>query len=277
MENSKVWFVTGASKGLGLSLVKKLLQQGYRVAATSRKKESLEKEIGANDNFLPLEVNLADVTSVEKAVKSTHNKFGSINVVVNNAGYGIGGAVEELNQKEIDDSFSINLFAVINVSNAVLPYMRAQRSGRIINISSVAGFAPVIGWAVYAAAKYAVVGLSEVMAQDVQELGIKVTVVLPGGFRTSFLSNDSLVLSQNKINDYKEVHATHQRYLGFHGAQIGDPEKAADVFIKLAEHANPPVRLFMGSDAFSRAQIKLDSIVKDMETWKELTMETDFK
>jgi NAD(P)-dependent dehydrogenase (short-subunit alcohol dehydrogenase family) len=277
MENSKVWFITGASKGLGLSLVKKLLQQGYRVAATSRKKESLEKEIGANDNFLPLEVNLADVTSVEKAVKSTHSKFGSINVVVNNAGYGIGGAVEELNKKEIDDSFSINLFAVINVSNAVLPYMRAQRSGRIINISSIAGFAPAIGWALYAAAKYAVVGLSEVMAQDVQELGIKVTVVLPGGFRTSFLSNDSLVLSQNKINDYKEVHATHQRYLGFHGLQIGDPEKAADVFIKLAEHPNPPVRLFMGSDAYSRAQQKLDSIVKDMESWKELTMETDFK
>jgi NAD(P)-dependent dehydrogenase (short-subunit alcohol dehydrogenase family) len=277
MENSKVWFITGASKGLGLSLVKKLLKQGYKVAATSRKKQSLEKEIGANDNFLPLEVDLANVTSVEKAVKSTHTKFGSIDVVVNNAGYGIGGAVEELNQKEIDDSFSINLFAVINVSNAVLPYMRAQRSGRIINISSIAGFAPATGWALYAAAKYAVVGLSEVMAQDVQELGIKVTVVLPGGFRTSFLSNDSLVLSQNKINDYKEVHATHQRYLGFHGAQIGDPEKAADVFIKLAELPHPPVRLFMGSDAYSRAQQKLDSIAKDMETWKDLTMETDFK
>jgi len=277
MENSKVWFITGASKGLGLSLVKKLLQQGNRVAATSRKKESLEKEIGVNNNFLPLEVDLANVTSVEKAVKFTHSKFGSIDVVVNNAGYGIGGAVEELSQKEIDDSFSINLFAVINVSNAVLPYMRAQQKGRIINISSIAGFAPAQGWAMYAAAKYAVVGLSEVMAQDVQELGIKVTVVLPGGFRTSFLSSDSLVLSQNKINDYKEVHATHQRYLGFNGVQIGDPEKAAEIFIKLAELPDPPVRLFMGSDAYNRAQQKLDSIAKDMETWKELTMETDFK
>ena len=274
---NKVWFVTGASKGLGLSLVKKLLQQGFRVAATSRKKDSLIQEIGNSANFLPLEVDLSNAGSVANAVKATHDRFGSLDVIVNNAGYGIGGAVEELSNEEIDQSFSINVLGVINVSKAALPYMRAQHSGRIINIASIAGFTAATGWSVYAATKFAVVGLSEVMAQDLQSLGIKVTVVLPGAFRTSFLSQDSLVIASNKIEDYKDVHASHERYFTMHGTQIGDPEKAADVFIKLAEHPEPPVRLFMGSDSYNRAQQKIDLLIKDMETWKALTMETDYE
>jgi len=276
MNANKVWYVTGASKGLGLSLVKKVLAEGYRVAATSRSVAQLQDAVGKHENFLALEVNLADNESIWESVQKTHKHFGSIDVVVNNAGYGIGGAAEELSDKEIKDSFDINVFATIHVVQYVLPFMRAQCSGSIINIASIAGFAAATGWGMYAATKFAVVGFTEVLAEDVRDFGIKVTVAEPGAFRTEFLSGESLVVSKNKMDAYQSVRDSHARYQIMNGAQAGDPDKAAEVFIALVENPNPPVRLFMGTDAYTRANAKLELIKAELEQWKELSFSTDF-
>lgn len=278
METKKVWLVTGASKGLGLVLVNKLLASGYNVAATSRNIKALQDAVNDSEkgNFLALEVDLTDEKSVESAIQKTHETFGRLDVIVNNAGYGIGGTPEELTQEEILQSFNVNVFGTINVIQKAMPYLRAQRSGYFINISSIAGFAPAIGWSIYSAAKHAIVGLSEVLAEDVKSLGIKVTVVAPGAFRTQFLSEDSLVMSKNKIDDYKEVRESHARYEGMDGLQLGDPEKAATVFINLAESENPPVRLYLGSDSYKRASSKMETLASDMEKWKDVSLSTDF-
>lgn len=278
MSSKKVWFVTGASKGLGLSLVKKLLSEGYRVAATSRNAGCLIEAVKTETkNFLPLQVDLADESSVERAVKSARDTFGEINVVVNNAGYGIGGTIEELSREEIQQSFDVNVFATLNVIKKVMPVLRAQCSGHIINIASIAGFAAATGWAVYAAAKFAVVGLSEVLAEDVREFGIKVTVVEPGAFRTNFLTAESLTIAEKPIADYTSVRQSHEKYLKMDGTQIGDPEKAASVFIEIAENPNPPVRMFLGSDAYERAAQKLKIIKDELEIWRDTTVSTDYK
>ncbi|SEW02419.1 NADP-dependent 3-hydroxy acid dehydrogenase YdfG [Chitinophaga sp. YR573] len=274
MNNKQVWYVTGASKGLGLALVKKLLSEGYRVAATSRNISSLAQAVGTAENFLPLEVDLGNDASVAASMKATHEKFGSIDVVVNNAGYGIGGAVEELSRKEVADSFDVNVFATITVMQKAMPYLRAQRSGHIMNIASVAAIAGAVGWAVYAAAKNAVIALSDVMAQDVKSLGIKVTAIAPGAFRTQFLSQESLALSENRIDDYVDVRASHARYLEMDGKQIGDPVKAAEAIIKLSLMPEPPVLLFLGSDAYTRASGKLNTMVEQLEQWKDISDST---
>lgn len=273
----KVWFITGASKGLGLALAKQLLHQGHAVAATSRNAESLTTAVNIDSkNFLPLQVDLGNEQSIQQAITKTHKHFGALDVVVNNAGYGIGGAIEELTEKELRQSFEVNVFATLNVIKSAMPYLRKQGNGHIINISSIAGFAAGIGWAAYGAAKFAVVGLSEVLADDVKEFGIQVTVVEPGAFRTSFLSKESLVLTEHPIADYKAVRASHNKYLTMDGEQAGDPEKAAAVFIKLAAMENPPVRLFLGTDAYNRATQKLEAIKTELEQYKDITISTDF-
>lgn len=274
MDNKKVWYVTGASKGLGLALVKELLEQGYRVAATSRCQNALIEAIGTSGDFLPLEVDLGSESSIAESLQTTQAAFGRIDFVVNNAGYGIGGALEELSAEEVTQSFDINVFATIRVIQKAMPYLRAQRSGHILNISSIAGFAGVTGWAAYAATKAAVTALSEVLAQDVESLGIKVTAVCPGALRTEFLSSESLVLSEKKIDDYKDVHATHERYLAMDGKQAGDPKKVAEVLIQLAENPHPPVFLYLGSDAWGRAAAKATHICDQLDIWKNVSYST---
>ena len=278
MEN-KVWYITGASKGLGLSLVKRLLQTGNKVAATSRTIDALKTAVGdvAADLFLPLAVDLCNDESIHASIQKTVETFGKIDVVVNNAGYGIGGSVEELSGNEVVDCFNINVFAAVNVMKYVLPVMRVQRSGHIINISSIAGFAPATGWSLYAGTKYALIGISEVLAQDVKEFGIKVTVAAPGAFRTEFLTEQSLVLAKNQIADYKAIRESQERMLAMDGKQAGDPDKAADIFIQLAEMDEPPVRLFMGTDAYNRASQKIEALATDLEKWKELSFATDYR
>ncbi|MFC1223239.1 SDR family NAD(P)-dependent oxidoreductase [Pedobacter sp. BG31] len=273
----KVWFITGASKGLGLSLVHQLLKAGQSVAATSRNINELKKAVNNNtEKFFPLAVNLADEKSVEEAIKATIVKFERVDVVINNAGYGIGGSIEELTDAETRNSFDVNVFGTINVIRAVSPYLRAQRAGHIINIASIAGIAGATGWAVYSAAKAAVIALSEVSADDLKEFGVKVTVVAPGAFRTSFLTPDSLILATNPIAEYEEVRAIHQKYLKMDGQQIGDPEKAAAAMISLASMPNPPVHLLLGKDAFQRANSKIDALIKEFNDWKAITISTDF-
>ncbi|MBV8325150.1 SDR family oxidoreductase [Chryseobacterium sp.] len=277
MNHTKIWYITGASKGMGFSLVKKLLEKGHRVAATSRTIKAFEGMSADAENFLPLEVDLKNEKSIEQSIEKAIKKFGHLDVVVNNAGYGLGGALEELNTEEIEGNFQINFFAVVKVIRKVLPYLRNQRSGYIINISSIAGFAPGLGWSMYSAAKFAVTGLSEALANDLKPLGIHVTAVLPGWFRTGFAKPDSLVFSENRIDDYEFLRKAHQKMNEIDGKQLGDPDKIADVFIALTETTTPPVLLFLGSDAAQRAQDKIEQVSVQIREWKTLSSSTDFK
>ena len=277
MDTQKVWYITGASKGLGLALVKKLLDEGYRVAATSRNLKQLIDAVNVESkNFLPLEVDLTSDESVKESLEKTVQIFHAVDVILNNAGYGIGGSIEELTDEETRSSFDVNVFGTLNVIRNVMPYLRAQKSGHIINISSIAGFAAGTGWSIYAATKFAVVGLSEVLAEDVKEFGVKVTVVMPGAFRTEFLTADSLVFAANRIKEYEAIAASHARYNTLNGTQAGDPALAANVFIDLANMENPPLRLFMGSDARERAVKKIGILTEEVNALSELSASTDY-
>lgn len=280
MENNKVWFVTGASKGLGLSLVKQLLSAGYNVAATSRTVDSLSKAVGfiETGNFLPLEVSITSEQSVKDAVSKTIEKFGTIDVLVNNAGYGLFGAVEELSDEETRQNFDINVFGSLNVIRHTLPYMRANGSGKIFNISSIGGFkADFPGVGIYCSTKFAVAGFTEALASEVKELGISATVVYPGYFRTDFLSSDSMVAPKNAIEDYaaaRESVQAHEKEIA--GNQPGDPEKAVAILIKVAETEKTPVHLFLGKDSYEMAQEKIRTITQNLEDYKAITISTDF-
>ncbi len=278
MNNQKVWYITGASQGLGLALVKKLLEEGYRVAATSRNGQTLKNAVGIIDQerFLPLSVDLTNTDSIEDSVQQTLKAFGQIDVLVNNAGYGMAGTVEEIPEAKIKDILDINVLAVINVTKAILPLMRNQQSGYIINIGSVAGFVGAPGWAVYSATKAAVAAFSEVLALDVKEFGIKVTVAEPSGFRTGFLTQNSLAYTASEIEGYRVVKETQQLYLAANGVQAGDPEKAAAIFIRLAESAEVPVHLYLGRDAYNRVAGKLNNMMEELEEWKDITVSADY-
>lgn len=273
----KTWFITGASKGLGLALVNQLLAAGQKVAATSRNLAQLKNAVATdNPDFLPLEVNLSDDTSVKSAIQQTVTHFGSINVLINNAGYGIGGSLEELSDTEIRAAFDVNVFGSINTIRHALPFMRQQRNGHIINISSIAGYAAGTGWSAYAGTKFALFGLTEVLAEDVKSFGIKATVVAPGAFRTQFLTDDSIALPQSPISDYEDVRSAHARLLSYNGAQAGDPEKAAAAMIAAGFDPNPPLHLFLGSDAYNRAITKIETITKEIEGLKDTSFSTDY-
>jgi NAD(P)-dependent dehydrogenase (short-subunit alcohol dehydrogenase family) len=277
MENQKVWFVTGASKGLGLTLVKKLLANGYFVAATSRHKEELEIAVGKEVNFLALEVNLTNEASVSNALTAAIEKFGRIDVVVNNAGYGLVGGLEELSDQESRGNFDINVFGMLNVIRNVLPHLRTQQSGHIFNIASIGGFTGSYpGFGIYCATKFAVHGLSESLATEVNAFGIKVTIVSPGYFRTNFLDS-SLATPAAPIDAYESVRASqimHQEQIN--GNQQGDPEKAAEVFIKVAALDQAPLHLFLGQDAYDAVNQKIKSVEREMEVVKYLALSTAF-
>ncbi|KMQ68744.1 short-chain dehydrogenase [Chryseobacterium sp. FH2] len=276
---NKIWYVTGASKGLGLALVKKLLEKGYQVAATSRSRSALEKAVDSRyeGNFLPLEVDLTNPSSVAASIKATYDKFGKLDVVVNNAGYGIGGALEELSDNEIEQSFDVNLYGTINVIKGVLPYFRKAKAGYLMNISSMFGFYSGYGWSVYSSTKFAVTGLSEGLARDLAPLGIKVTTIAPGGFRTNFLGNSAVFPSASTIDDYDGIHKAQEEIIAtLAGKQPGNPEKAAEVMITLADHPNPPVHLCLGSDSYHLAKDKIQTFETELEEWKEISFSTDF-
>lgn len=279
MINEQIWFITGASKGLGLILTKQLLAQGKRVAATSRDVAALECEVGGQSaQFLPLAVNLADEGSVSSAVRQAIAHFGRLDVVVNNAGFGQIGTLEELSDAEARQSFDINVFGMLNVIRAVMPQMRAQKQGRILNISSMAGIQGHIpGWGVYCAAKFAVAGLTEALAAEAKPFGIKVTLVYPGHMRTGFLSPDSIRSPQNPIADYVSVREGEQMAKNqMNGQQIGDPAKAAALLIKIADEAEPPLHFFIGEDVYQAANAKLDAVRHDLEHWKADTLSIGF-
>jgi NAD(P)-dependent dehydrogenase (short-subunit alcohol dehydrogenase family) len=279
MDTQKVWFVTGASKGLGLSLVKTLLQEGYKVAATSRKLSDLTQEIGsASETFLPLQVDLVNEQSVANAIAETIEKLGTIDVVVNNAGYGQLGTLEELSDAEARQNFDVNVFGSLNVIRSVMPHFRNQKSGQIFNISSVGGFTGNFpGWGIYCATKFAVAGFTESLSAEAKAFGISATVVYPGYFRTNFLSKESLNTPINEIAAYqeaRELQALHENQIK--GNQPGDPEKAASVLIEIVKNGNPPLHLFLGQDSYDMAKSKIVAIQNDLTANETLATSTGF-
>lgn len=279
METRKVWLVTGASKGLGHTLVKKLLQNNYAVVATSRRVASLIEEIGdTSEIFLPIEVNVTDDHDVKKAIEKGIAHFGKIDVVVNNAGYGQIGTLEELSDDEARENFDVNVFGSLNVIRNVMPYLRQQKSGAIFNISSVGGlFGGFAGWGIYCATKFAVAGFTEALAEEVKAFGVSATVVYPGYFRTDFLSNGSVKTPVSPIQEYEAARQSEKTHLNsISGNQPNDPEKAADVLIAISKEATPPVHLLLGTDAYDMAKNKANLLNKDIEQWKSYTLSTAF-
>ncbi|WP_118976793.1 SDR family NAD(P)-dependent oxidoreductase [Taibaiella koreensis] len=277
METKKVWLVTGASKGLGLSLVKKLLQEGFRVVATTRDVASLTKEIPASPaDFLPLAVRLTDNDDVKKAIEQSIAHFGQLDVVVNNAGYGQIGTLEELTDEEARSNFDVNVFGALNVIRNVMPYLRERRSGHVINIASVGGyFGSFPGWGIYCATKFALAGLTESLAEEIREFGLKATVIYPGYFRTDFLSQGSIKTPQRAIGAYEAARKLEQAHLDdINGNQANDPEKAAGVLIAISREKNPPVHLFLGQDAYGVFKRKNELIANDVAQWQDLTVST---
>ncbi len=280
MNTKKVWLVTGASKGLGLSLVQQLVKKGYNVAATTRDLATLSLEAGDDKpNLLPLEIDLVNNDSVAWAVSMVIEKFGAIDVVVNNAGYGQLGTLEELSDEEARKNFDVNVFGSLNVIRNVMPHFRTKKSGAFFNISSIAGFLGTFpGWGIYNATKFAVAGFTEALSAEVKSLGVTATVVYPGYFRTNFLMKGSLRLAAHPIAEYKEareLETIHDEQIA--GNQPGDPERAATVLIQVAESDTRPLHLFLGTDAFDMAAGKIEAVQQDLKFYEDQTKSTDFQ
>ncbi len=276
---NKVWFITGAARGIGLSLARQAMAKGDSVAATSRTLESLRQAFGDDSaQFRALEVDLVSEASVKAAIDKTIASFGRIDRVVNNAGYGQQGAVEALSDAELRRNFDVNVFAPLHVLRHSLPHLRRQRSGHIFNVASIVGFqGGYAGWGSYVASKFALAGLTETLAAELAELGIKATVVYPGPVRTGFLSKDSLVVAERSIDDYTEAQASLDLHLNeLDGKQAGDPEKVATLILQAASVAEPPVHLFAGKIANMLAEQKMEAVRKDIDVWRGASDATDF-
>ncbi|CAC9975945.1 oxidoreductase [Flavobacterium panici] len=279
MGHNKVWFITGASKGLGLELAKKLLAEGFKVAATSRSQEALVKVLGnPSENFLPLEMDLVNEKSVKNAIELAVSHFKTIDVLVNNAGYGLLGTLEELTDAESRKNYEVNVFGLLNVIRNTMPYMRAARSGHIFNISSVGGYyGEFPGWGIYCSTKFAVAGLTESLSAEIKPFGVHATIVYPGYFRTDFLKDSSLLLPENPIAEYKNVRESESAHKDdINGNQPGDPVKLAEALIKASQDQNPPLHLFLGEDAYNMANQKIASVQSELEQWKPVSVSTGF-
>lgn len=277
MTKQKVWFVTGASRGFGLEIVREALESGDKVVATVR--HSPEFLANRLDNPENLSVIVLDVTNEQQACEAAGQaieRFGRIDVLVNNAGYGLLSAVEEATDEEARGNFEVNVFGLLNVTRAVLPYMRQERSGHVINISSVGGLKGIAGWGLYGSTKFAVEGLTEAMANELAPLGIHATVVEPGFFRTEFLDETSLTRAGHVIDDYAET-VGNMRSLAtqINKKQPGDPLKLAKAFIRLANAEKPPVHLPLGKDTLAYFKEKLSHFENDIEAWFDVITGTD--
>jgi NAD(P)-dependent dehydrogenase (short-subunit alcohol dehydrogenase family) len=275
--SNKVWFITGASRGFGVLIAQQALARGDSVVATARDPQSVIKALGEHPNLLALRLDVRLEAQAITVAQQALERFGRIDVLVNNAGYGLLGAVEEASGAEIRDLYETNVFGLLNVTRAVLPSMRERGAGHIVNISSVGGYSAYAGWGVYSSTKFAVEGLSEAMHMELAPLGIKVTVVEPGFFRTDFLDASSLVSTSTRIEDYAgTVGAMRTFAAGKNHAQPGDPSKLATAMLQLADSAEPPQRLQLGSDTVERVRAKHAFVDAEMAQWLDLAVSTDF-
>ena len=272
----KTWFITGVSRGLGKALAEAVLAKGDTVVGTVREgSPSIDHSAG---ELHVLKVDIADFRGVKAAIAQAFAVNGRVDVVVNNAGYGLLGAIEEATDDELERLFAVNVFGPFHVIRAALPQLREQGSGHIVNITSIAGRAPMASSGAYAAAKSAMEGLSQSLSQEVAPFGIKVTAVAPGGFRTDFLSNHSVRRSNSQMaSTYAAtVGKAIERLDEVAGKQMGDPARAAEAIIAVVQADKAPLHLLLGSDALQRAREKLDAVIDEMDTWEDVTRSTDF-
>ncbi len=272
----KTWFITGVTRGLGKALAEAALARGDTVIGTTRG-DTADIAAGSGTlHLLPLE--LTDADAVAGAVEQAFALAGRIDVLVNNAGYGLLGAIEEATDDEVERLFAVNVFAPFRLIRAFLPKLRAQGFGHIVNITSIAGRAPMASSGLYAAAKSAMEGLSQSLAQEVAPLGLRVTAVAPGGFRTDFLSTHSIRRSDGAVADaYAGTVGKALDHLdAIAGKQIGDPVRGAESIIAAVDAATPPLHLLLGSDALRRAREKLAAITIEITAWEATTLGTDF-
>jgi NAD(P)-dependent dehydrogenase (short-subunit alcohol dehydrogenase family) len=273
---SKVWMITGCSTGFGRELATSALDKGYRVVVTARKTDDIQDIVSQYpDTAIAIKLDVTKQDDIKSSVQQAMDKFGRIDVLVNNAGIGYFGAVEESEDDEVRRMFEINFFGLANMTKEVLPVMRKQRSGHIVNIASIGGLVsfPAVGF--YNATKYAVDGLSESLAKETAPLGIKVTVIAPSGFRTDWAGR-SANNSKTVIEDYATTAGQNKNNIrGYSGNQPGDPVRAAKAIIKAVESENPPLRLLLGAAALKNARIKITELQKDFDAWEEETVGAD--
>ncbi|QNJ93118.1 SDR family NAD(P)-dependent oxidoreductase [Mycolicibacterium fluoranthenivorans] len=273
-----VWFITGASRGFGLAIARAALGRGDSVVATARNLQALAEALPAGDErLLTVELDVHRPEQIAAAVDAAVAAFGRIDALVNNAGRGLVGAVEETSDAEARAVFDVNVFGLLAVTRAVLPEMRAQGSGLVINVSSVGGFVAWPGWGVYCATKFAVEGLSDAMKHELEPLGIKVTAIEPGPFRTDFLDGSSLHIAATEIADYASTGGAARTWAVDNNAgQAGDPEKAAAIIVGLASEDRLPERIQLGANAVHDIADKLARTSRDLEQWREVALSADF-
>lgn len=273
----KVWFITGAGRGIGAEIARAALAAGDRVVAAARSLEQLKSTFaGADPEQLAfVQLDVAQQAQAPAAIEAAVARFGRIDVLVNNAAYGLLGNFEELSPEEIDQQFGVNVFGVMHVLRAALPVLRRQRSGHVINISSIAGRTGFEGAAVYCATKYAIEGLSSSLALEVAKFGIQVTSVEPGFFRTDFLDQSSVRYGKKVIEDYAAHGSVENAYGAYHGKQLGDPVKLGKLVVQLAGMANPPAHFLAGSDALAMAHAEVDARLNEMNGMAALSRSTD--
>jgi hypothetical protein len=272
----KVWFITGASRGFGAEIARDALARGDQVVATTRNPKSVTEAFAEHPSLLPVKLDVTDETQAREVAKQAVETFGRIDVLVNNAGYGLLGAVEESSADEVRAVFETNVFGLLNVTRAVLPFMREQRAGHVISMSSIGGYSSHEGWGVYCATKFAVEALSEAMSAELAPLGIFATVVEPGFFRTDFLSSTSLVSTRSRIEDYAATAGAMRQFAaGADHTQPGDPRKPAKAILALADSPKPPVRLPLGSDTVARIRGKNQSVEAELKDWLSVALSTD--
>jgi NAD(P)-dependent dehydrogenase (short-subunit alcohol dehydrogenase family) len=276
-KNMRIWFITGASRGFGARIAEEALAAGDAVVATARDPATITGRLGSHERLLATRLDVTDEAEAHRAAGLAVKKFGRIDVLVNNAGYGLLGAIEEASAEETTRLFGTNVFGLLGVTRAVLPHMRRQRSGHIINLSSVGGYTGYPGWGVYGATKFAVEGISEALAGEVAPLGIHVTVVEPGFFRTDFLDETSLARTAQQIDDYRDtVGKTRDHAADVNHGQRGDPRKLAKAFMQLVKSENPPTRLPLGSDTVERIESKNAHVAQELEAWRNVATSTDW-
>ena len=274
---SRTWFITGASTGFGRLLAEEVLKSGGKVVATARKLDKvadLEEKYPRNARTFALDV--TDAAQIHSVVAQAVTGFSPVDVLVNNAGFGIAGAIEEATEDEFMPVYDTNVFGLIRVTQELLPHMRQRRSGHILNLSSIGGLAASPGWGYYQSTKFAVEGLTEALAAEVAPFGIHVTAIEPGPFRTDFLGRSG-VEAANRIADYDATAGNARRYMSDQdGKQAGDPLRAVRAMIAVVESPNPPLRLLLGASALKRLREKLDAWQKEIAAWESTTLGADF-
>jgi len=277
MPDKPVWFITGCSTGFGRELSIILLKRGYRVVATARDKAKVEDVVaGHGQTGLALKLDVDSEADIEAAVKAARDRFGRIDVLVNNAGYGYLAAVEEGDDADVRAMFETNFFGLAALTRAVLPVMRAQKSGAIVNISSIGGFIGFPGSGYYAATKFAVEGLSESLSKEVAPLGIKVIIVEPGPFRTDWAGR-SLKTPKKPIDAYAETAIARRRQIqGVSGSQAGDPVRASEAIIAAVEQDHPPLRLPLGAVAYEAMGEEIEAVRKEHASLERIARGADY-